>query len=121
MATMALKSNVRTTSKAKTPSKSSGKVKSAVKKGANAVKTTVKKGASAVKSTTNKVTTKAKNYSMTLKEAYNAGYKSGVVDAQNIKNSSAGARISAKTGYGNALKNQNKLEKLTNKAKKANK
>lgn len=120
MATMALKSNVRTTTKTKTPSKpkQKGKVKTAVKKGASAVKNTVKKGASAVKSTAKKATTKAKNYTITLKEAYNAGYKSGVQDAQNIKKSSAGARISAKTGYGNALKNQNKVEKLTSKAKK---
>ncbi len=62
--------------------------------------------------------TRAKNYKKELDKAYDAGYKSGFADASKFKNSSSGARIAAKNGYGKALDNQNRIRKYTEKANK---
>ncbi len=85
-------------------------------------KTAILKGKPAKKSTTKpkkpSVVSRAKSYKKELDRAYDAGYKSGWTDASKIKNSSAGARSAAKTGYGKALDNQNRIRKYTERSKK---
>lgn len=62
--------------------------------------------------------TRIKNYKKEISRAYDTGYKSGFADAQKINNSSSGVRSAAKTGYGKALSNQNRIKKYTERAKK---
>ncbi len=81
-------------------------------------KTAIIKGKPTSKPKKTSIFTSAKNYKKEIDRAFDAGYKSGWSDASKIKNSSLGARTAAKTGYGKALDNQNRIRKYTERAKK---